>query len=139
MNRLLVFAAVLVMASTSVASADPFVFSSFDPGDTLSSAVGVTGSNPENRDVGTPFTPDRTHRLQTIQIPLAWEGTGENRGDVWLMADNGGVPGAIIESFSAANLERNVGIAGPLVILTSTGKPLLHAQTPYWVVVSAEG
>jgi hypothetical protein len=122
----------------SLTRAEKIIFSSYDPSEIPSTAgaLGVTGTDPTNRDLGSRFIVDSTHTLESIYLPVGWERTGANAGDVWLMSDAGGVPGDSIETFSVSGFG---DIFYSSAILTSSLKPTLLAHTPYWVVVSAEG
>lgn len=102
-----------------------------------------------NRDVAVAFEIPlaNDYFLTTIEIGLGYKG-GTNNIDVWLMEDNGGEPGTIIESLKTGELllpdyyyDPPPGYTYtpdtmPLYLLTSSTQPILKAGTQYWVGAS---
>lgn len=86
-----------------------------------------------------PFVPASDYSLTTIEIGLGWY-NGVNGADVWLMSDNAGQPGTIMESFQVTNIPYFDALHGtmsmPLVELGSVLQPTLQAATQYWVGAS---
>ena len=64
---------------------------------------------------------------------------GSNEGDIWLMSDVGGEPGAILEAFHFFNRPRFDTTSNALATGVSSLRPLLHGGTQYWVIASASG
>lgn len=62
--------------------------------------------------------------------------TGENELDVWLMSDSNYLPGNVIEAFHFTDMMGTVGQSNPLIVGTSTLKPLLTMGTRYWLVAT---
>lgn len=62
---------------------------------------------------------------------------GTNELDVWLMSDEEGEPGAIIEEFNFNGEMGPLGSDNPLLVANSEHHPVLYPGTPYWLVVSA--
>ena len=96
-----------------------------------------------HRSIAVAFTPKDDYFLTTIEIGLVWD-SGYSDVDVWLMSDNGGVtsvPDTIMESFLVSNPPTYdppdyTPSTMPLVQITSSGQPTLHAGTKYWVGAS---
>jgi hypothetical protein len=82
------------------------------------------------------FTPSVDISVTEIDAAVEWiEGTDEV--DIDLYANAGGVPGTLLKSFKATNLESNAGCCGFAVGKDSQGIPLT-AGTPYWVAVTSD-
>jgi hypothetical protein len=79
------------------------------------------------------FTLTASATLTAIDLPIGYE-SGTNLFNVQLRANNGGVPGAIIESIALSNLP--TAFNEPLAVATSALHPVLTAGTEYWVVVA---
>lgn len=85
-------------------------------------------------DVAGSFVPSNDVRLDRIELPLSLPGNVGTPAivDVWLMADAGGSPGTILESFS-------VTFAAPsfsIVSFSSVARPFLSRTVQYWLVAS---
>jgi hypothetical protein len=82
------------------------------------------------------FTPSADASVTEIDAAVEWiEGTDEV--DIDLYADAGGVPGTLLKSFKATNLEGNAGCCGFAVGKDKQGIPLTGG-TPYWVAVTSD-
>ena len=87
-----------------------------------------------NLDTGVPFaiTVGIPHTLDSIELPAVLY-TGTNEIDVWLMSDDAGKPGVIIEAFNFQTLSS----VGSILVGNSVLNPILTPITNYWVVASA--
>jgi hypothetical protein len=83
-----------------------------------------------------PFTPqDHDYQLSSLEIPLAWAGSGSNTGLVEVLTDDGGTPSNdVLESFSL-DLSPTSFIA-PLLTIDSITQPTLNAGEQYWIAVT---
>ena len=120
------------------------IFSNYGPGDTHSTTNGraVLYNAPEPHptnvdwDCGVGFTPAGTnYYLDTIELTAAFV-TGTDELDVWLMNDNDGIPGSIIEAFHFRNELDTGWTHRPPLISTSFLNPILQADIPYWLIAS---
>jgi len=124
------------------------IFNNFGPGDTFSTTklYSVYGSTRlisgmtflPDRDVAMPFTPgggNFTFDRAEVAIELLVTLTPREL-DVLLLADAGGVPGALIETIHLTGI-----VPGSPGILTagSTLHPVLLAGVPYWIGLSVDG
>jgi hypothetical protein len=89
-------------------------------------------------DAGWWFTPSAAYSLDSISAALTHT-SGTNAIDLWLMTDNAGLPGAILESWTFANLPEFGSTTTALATGISTLHPLLLAGEKYWVMASANG
>jgi hypothetical protein len=82
------------------------------------------------------FTPATDISVTEIDAAVEWiEGT--DAVDIDLYADAGGVPGTLLESFKATNLEGNAGCCAFAVGKDSKGIPITGGA-PYWVAVTSD-
>ncbi len=131
----------LFLASTGRLNAAFVAYSNFGPGNggldyNTSNGWFVGGRSGENDAVGERFTPSQAGTLSQITLALEFEKQGTNEGTVSLRADNGRVPGAILESWSVSNLPtEDASFHTPISVTDAINEPLL-AGTTYWVVVS---
>ena len=84
-------------------------------------------------DMAVPFTPTSDLRLDRVVLALD---SYQTQVDVMLLADEGGVPGAILELVGTTDALQTFN-ANELVTLTPSSGYLLRAGTPYWI--SANG
>jgi hypothetical protein len=130
-------ALLLFLGGVSQARAD-IIFNNFGPGDTYNIGFGYTiaGSTviPPGFVQGDGFaiTPAATFELDQIRL-AAGHITGPNQINVTLRADAGGLPGAVLESFSFTNLGA-FGNANPPLVANSVLHPILQAGTRYWLI-----
>jgi hypothetical protein len=129
------------ICSLGAATALPaeIIFSDLGPGGSYQSSSGWTiygTTAPTKTDRASSFVPAGNYTLDSIQAAFTWS-FGFNTGDMYLMSDNGGVPGTILESFHFNNLP-HFGVS-PTALTTgvSTLHPLLSAGVRYWVATSA--
>jgi hypothetical protein len=123
------------------ARADVIVYNNFgagNGGNDYQTAVGWTVGNDfsgDNVAIGEKFTPSTTGTLSQIILALEYV-AGPNAGTVSLRADNAGVPGATLESFSVSSLPPSDSNFHTPLDLVSVTQPALSAGTPYWIVAS---
>ena len=129
------------------ASADPIIFNSFGPGDTFSSRNGYFfgyffpgDETPESTHWrAMPFVAQQTATLQNVTLPIQRNEfvapPGPGALQVVLYADNNGLPGTVLESFTYA------GATGPRSVLSfdSVTHPQLIADTTYFLAAQAIG
>jgi len=139
---------VLIVLSLCIGRANATVlFSTLGPGDSydvdFASIVG-TGLSPSEWDIGNQFTfaGTRSYPLNSIEVAishnyLADVPVGPDQVDVWLMNDNAGQPGAVIEAFHFVDQMGRFGNSNPLLVGISVLNPMLDLDTPYWLVASA--
>jgi hypothetical protein len=125
---------VLTLAVPSYAD---LIFSTLGTGDTYSSTAGYTvGHHLSELDQAGQFSfaEPNPYLLDTIELAVGLV-AGTNELDVWLMSDDGGEPGAIIEAFNFTNM--GPWPASPLLVGNSVARPVLSPVTNYWLTVSA--
>jgi hypothetical protein len=129
--------------SSNVLAGPAVVFSNYDTGDTYSNVAWAVFNNIPtagvDRDIGMPFTPSGTdYYLDTIEFTaeLSDPSTGTNNLDVWLMSDNGGGPGTIIESFNLVDKLQGPASYHPPILVNSVSHPILQNGSQYWLVLS---
>jgi hypothetical protein len=112
------------------------VFDSYAPGNTYDIAgLALTVGNGYTE--GNLFRPTLSGYLLQIDFALGYM-VGSNTVDIQLRADNGGTPGALIESYNALLVTNTYPSQGSVVSAISTLQPVLQGGTPYWVLVSAD-
>ncbi|MBN1505922.1 MAG: hypothetical protein JW955_03705 [Sedimentisphaerales bacterium] len=137
----LTIATVFVISGHAVAVP---IYSTFGPGDSYSNWAAYDVGRPGyDWDRGEQFMYScplgLTCTLDSIEIAMRQAyidcvPVGENIVDVWLMTDNGGKPGAIIEGWTFVD---EMFIEGRILTGVSTLHPVLQPDTPYWLVASA--
>jgi len=88
-----------------------------------------------NQQYAGGFVPISDVQLDRIEAVI-WLATGANALDLWIAADDNGVPGAAIESFhlvDAMTFGLPTGTVTIPVVATSTTQPILLAGNQYWV------
>lgn len=98
----------------------------------VNSSIGV------DVDIAVSFTPNENYLFDSFILPVMLK-EGTNSIDIWLMEDNAGLPGVIIEDFHHVNeLNDNPFAfeATPLFV-SSIFSPALNAGSKYWLGVSA--
>jgi hypothetical protein len=82
------------------------------------------------------FTPSTSISVTEIDAAVEWiEGTDEV--DIGLYTDADGVPGTLLKSFKATNLQGNAGCCGFAVGKDKQGIPVTGG-TPYWIAVTTD-
>jgi len=110
------------------------VFSTYGPNDTYdltrAYTVGMTMT------AGNSFLPQFTGPLQEIDFALS-NATGNGTVNVQLLTDSGGAPGTLIESYTVT-VTSTFPSAGSVVPALSVIHPILHEDTAYWLILSAD-
>ena len=116
------------------------IYDNFGPGNSYQTNIGWTVSEVgstvgRNIDVGCMFTVSgANYSLDTIEVAAGLV-RGANELEVWLMDDNGGEPGSVLETITVSGQMGSLGNANPPVVANSNGTPLNDGET-YWVVLS---
>src|SRR3989338_987302 len=77
-----------------------------------------------------------SYALNSIELPVTFS-QGPNEFDLWLVNDNGGQPGSLLESFHFSNPPE--GTYYTWLTANSASNPVLNDGNLYWVVGSATG
>lgn len=122
------------------ASADSIVFSNFAPGLTYYSGAGLTV---RGTDFGTvlsamAFVPNSTFDLTQISAAISWF-TGINGVMLSLDTNNGGVPGAMLTSWTVNNLPQFLTTGSIVQTMSFAPGIVLQSGQTYWVVASPVG
>ncbi len=128
---LLVFAALLL---PSLATADTVLYNNLGPGNSYDCCIGYTIGVGFTQ--GDQFTASATANLSSIDIALGYA-FGPTNGDiVSLYTDAGGMPGTLLEQWTATNLPSFGSTSNSPTLLMSTNHPLLVAGDQYWLIAS---
>lgn len=128
-------AVVLALCAGSRPATAQVVYDNFGPEDAYQTGIGWTIAGPlsVNYQQGSQFTPTGSGQLSTIEIAMnLFE--GPNHFDMFLHADTGGSPGALLESWSVDDAMGPFGDWNPPVVLSSVVHPMLASGTPYWLI-----
>ena len=131
-------AAALAVLAVPAARAD-VLYDTFGPGDTFQTNIGWTIGGPAGTpfwEQGDPVGVSGTYTLSQITLAAGWV-SGPNKYVVWLMDDNGGQPGNVIEELDFSNLDVFGGAYPPLVGVSQLNPELDDGNT-YWVVCSTD-
>jgi hypothetical protein len=91
------------------------------------------GTPLQGDDLASPFTPiGNDFYLDQIEIAVSLE-DGPNILDVWIMSDNSGLPGSILEAFDFSG---DVPDSPAIISKNSVSRPILSANTQYWIALS---
>jgi hypothetical protein len=148
LKSLVLFLCVLTfIVSTPVGAQEPVVlYNTFGPEDTYYLGRGNSVSGPDSPNgfisAGFPFVSSITATLDTIQAPFGGmrATTAKTAFTLSVRAANGrdGGPGDVLETFLIPELAGLSGYLNPLLTLHSSSRPLLEANTVYWLVATAE-
>jgi hypothetical protein len=131
----------LLFAAT-VSRADVVLFTNFGPGFSYNTGLGNSVGNAfDGNDYaqGDTFTPTTTARFSSLDIALSCSFVCADNFTVSLDANNGGMPGATIESFTVSGPALgSFGANNPPLVLDSVLNPLLTAGTRYWVTAASD-
>ena len=136
-RRVGVWALVAMVFGASAAGARADVIFSSLPANNIS---GWTATGSDNTlvnadyDLAQRFTVTQDRRLTDLQLPL-FSSRGPGVATVWLMADDGSLPGALIEQMTATDIATS---GWPLKTVTSSLRPILSAGQTYWVGLSTD-
>jgi hypothetical protein len=117
--------AIMVLATAPAGAG--VIYSTFGPGDSYWPTV--FGYGGASLDVGSAFTPTATSVLTGIDV--AYMGTSVGTLDVWIAADDGGVPGPVLDSFHFS--PGSVPAPGTILSADSTLNPVLYSGSQYWI------
>jgi len=142
--------AILIVAAIPVAAQNVTIFNSFLPGKTYECCGGqwVVGSSAAvasglygAASAASPFTPDGNFNLAQIDIALYFgQATGASYSSAVTLSlnhDAGGVPGAVIETWTGIIVPPQLGGISSVIqtVHPVSAVPLL-AGTKYWIIVS---
>ena len=82
------------------------------------------------RYLAAPFVPATMMAVSGVSLPLSYN-SGTNGAVVSLASDSGGIPGAVLESWSVSNLPTSPAVISESSKLT----PVLQPGQTYWLVV----
>jgi hypothetical protein len=128
----------LSLAVPCVSRADITLFTNFAAGFGYQTGAGnLIGSDGDGNlyAEANSFLASSTANLSSLYLSLGCLGLCPDAVTVNVTRNSAGLPGAVLESFSATGLG---AVGGPPVLLTSTLTPLLTAGTEYWVTVTAD-
>lgn len=112
------------------------IYDTFQPGNAYDTNVGWTIGGFGPFMTGDAFTVTQDYTLNYFEL-AAWISGGTNDISVTLRADNGGLPGTVLETFSFTNqLAPSSATPSAANILTGTSllNPLLTAGNQYWLI-----
>lgn len=138
--RLVACMLAVAVSSASASFASPAIYSSFGPGDSFSNdgsaVIGGSDAFPGGfQSMANLFTvTGGDFQLGKIEVATVLEG-GSNSLVVSLAANDGGLPGTVLESFPVSGLM--TAHPGGILSMSSTTHPLLLDGLSYWVVVEA--
>ena len=139
MRRLSCFI-VIGLLSVAMGSAQTIVFDNM-PGDQYQTGYGKTISGIYSTvgtdwDQGSGFMPSQSGYLTDVWVAMGHV-TGPNEFELWLMDDNGGQPGNVLESWYFINQMGSFGSQNPPVHGVGNGGTWLDSSTDYWLIASS--
>jgi hypothetical protein len=112
------------------------IYSNLESGYTTTDPRRVGGVGGSVWDAAASFTPSGADFfLDQVELAVRLFG-GPNEINVYLMSDQGGLPGTILETFPFSGAMSSVD-PGSIISANSVAKPVLSAGTPYWLAASA--
>ncbi len=112
-------------------------YSNFGPGMTFDTHAwtinGYRGPDTGQQAISNSFIPAIAYRFTDVRIPLVVS-PGPPNFSIFLQADSGGLPGAVIEQINVTQDGTT-----PIVLANSVLKPVLLPNTKYWITVTAAG
>ena len=137
--RFILFAAATLIFVPCVESVPSpvYIYDSFGPGNTFDNSFaywGVYGASGSVGYVGhaESFVPALSGNLDTVQVACGQLSSGTGLVNFHVAADNGGTPGAMLESFM--NVVAPASSSSSFIVtMNSITQPLLHAGTTYWL------
>ncbi len=129
-------ATALLWGATAV-NAD-VISSNFGPGDDYGWGSGWSvGLGFPLYEVGEPFrVSDQSYTLDTIELAIA-RVDGDNHFFLYLMTDDKGKPGTVIEAFQVVGEMPLNNKENPPVVVESVQHPVLQKGARYWVVAAS--
>jgi hypothetical protein len=135
-------AAFAVLAGGAGPGRADIIFDNFEPGDKYITESGraVGFASPIGVfEVATAFTvAGGSFTLDQITLAVSLQG-GLNLLDVAIAASDGGLPGAVLETFHFDGAMGPLGSDNPPLVAGSVLHPLLTEGSQYWVIASASG
>jgi hypothetical protein len=130
----------IISGAISYSHAD-IVFSNFGSGDAYNDSsawvIRDDSDTTRNYDQAFAFSPvSYNYTLDTVELAVGLAG-GTNELAVWLMSDNGGTPGSIIETFNFSDQMTSAYSGGSILSANSTINPTINAGSQYWLVADA--
>jgi hypothetical protein len=128
--------AVLVLLFGGARQADAVViYDTFNIGDFIGPGGNPIGKFPlgGNFDFAMQFELTNNYILDKIEVDV-YLTEGPDILDMWIMDDNGGFPGTIIDSMQI--VDQAAPFPGSVVMSPSSSNPLLSGGDPYWVALS---
>jgi hypothetical protein len=109
----------------------------FQRGCIASDTVPIAGAGTTKPQmVAVKFTANVAGALTQIRVPVDII-SGQPTLTLWVTADAGGAPGAVIETITQNNVRaRNLPVRNPINVFSGT-KPALTGGTNYWLVIGA--
>lgn len=135
------FALAMSLAAGAARGDAVVVFDNFQPpNDTFATFSGQLMNNlnspPRDYDIANAFTPSASGYVSDIWAAFTLQ-TGSNIVDLWLMSDNNGMPGQILEVWQAVNqMGIRGGFGGP-VHFTGDQSTFVQGGQQYWLVSSS--
>ncbi len=126
-------------ASSALPTTAATIFNNFGPGNAYDASTGWTvsqpGSSPGLFENANAFTPSAGGQISRIDLALT-NVLGANNATVELAQDNGGLPGAVIRSWSVAG---QPPFGGCCTVTTISVSPLIPvgAGKQYWLIAIA--
>lgn len=128
------FAPMFVMV-VQASAASLILYSSYGPGDTYGVSAAPIGF--ANQGQANYFIPADTVELESIEVTLALAYDGTAAPITFrLQADNAGLPGTVIETYTVTPTDLFNSTFRPPQTLNSLSHPLLLANATYWVTAT---
>jgi uncharacterized protein (TIGR03437 family) len=139
------------MVLTPAAGRAQTLFNTFGPGETFLAAepgasvgAGVLGGFPVadgGISIGYAFTPTATANLSRVDLGMSYtydpmKASGPADLDITVASDEGGQPGATIETIQLTGVLGSIPSAPGIVSAYSVTQPLLHEGVQYWLLVA---
>jgi hypothetical protein len=112
------------------------IYDTFQPGNVYDPSVGWTIGGFGSFMTGDAFTVTQDYTLNSFEF-AAWLSGGTNDISLTLRADNGGLPGIVLETFNFTGLlapSNATPSAANILTGTSLLNPLLTAGNQYWLI-----
>ena len=114
------------------------VYTTFGANYTYSTEAGLLVANDDvaEASLAVEFTPTANYDLTSIEFAATEIDPLDAGATIGIFADNGGQPGAAIETY-AVNALGQFGSLAPVITVESVLQPLLLADTNYWIAMNA--
>jgi hypothetical protein len=84
------------------------------------------------------FTPKHNAKIKTVEAGMSWYGYGANQVDISVYSDSSGVPGTLLATGTATNLQ-TFGQCCALATITVKPAVAVVKGTQYWIVGDTPG